>query len=140
MPTQNNRSALDQLVALFRSIPLKRLVLIGATALLAGAAILGVAYWRKNSDFRPLYGGLAPEDAGNIAAKLKEKGVAYRVGSDGASISVPERQLAETRLEMTAAGLPKTGRIGFELFDQTKFGATDFMEHINYRRALEGEL
>jgi flagellar M-ring protein FliF len=41
---------------------------------------------------------------------------------------------------MAAAGLPKTGRVGFELFDKTNLGATEFTEHINYRRALEGEL
>ena len=53
---------------------------------------------------------------------------------------VPSAKVAELRLEMAAAGLPKTGRIGFELFDKTNFGATEFAEHINYRRALEGEL
>lgn len=140
MPTPNNRSLPAQAVALFRSIPTRRLVLIGATALAAGTAIFAFAYWRKNSDFRPLYHGLSAEDAGAVVAHLKEKGVAYRVSEDGSAISVPDRQIAETRLEMASAGLPKTGRIGFELFDQTRFGATDFMEHINYRRALEGEL
>ncbi len=53
---------------------------------------------------------------------------------------VPSQQLAESRLALAAAGLPKTGRIGFELFDKNNFGATEFVEHINYKRALEGEL
>ena len=53
---------------------------------------------------------------------------------------VPSAKLAESRLALAAAGLPKTGRIGFELFDKSNFGATDFVEHINYKRALEGEL
>ena len=53
---------------------------------------------------------------------------------------VPSAKLAELRLGMAAAGLPKTGRIGFELFDKMNLGATEFTEHINYRRALEGEL
>jgi flagellar M-ring protein FliF len=48
--------------------------------------------------------------------------------------------LAELRLTLAAVGLPKTGRIGFELFDKTNLGATEFTEHVNYRRALEGEL
>ena len=46
----------------------------------------------------------------------------------------------ELRLEMAGAGLPRSGRIGFELFDKTNLGITDFTEHVNYRRALEGEL
>ncbi len=41
---------------------------------------------------------------------------------------------------MAGLGLPKTGRIGFEIFDKTNFGITDFAEHVNYRRAVEGEL
>jgi flagellar M-ring protein FliF len=53
---------------------------------------------------------------------------------------VPSQKLAESRLALAAAGLPKSGRIGFELFDKTNFGATEFVEHINYKRALEGEL
>jgi hypothetical protein len=48
--------------------------------------------------------------------------------------------MVELFLEMAAAGLPKSGRIGFEIFDKANFGATEFVEHINYRRALEGEL
>src|SRR5208283_2346322 len=52
----------------------------------------------------------------------------------------PASRLAELRLTMAAAGLPKAGRIGFELFDKTNLGATEFTEHVNYRRALEGEL
>src|SRR5947208_373419 len=53
---------------------------------------------------------------------------------------VPSARLAEQRLNLAAAGLPKTGRMGFELFDKQTLGATEFTEHVNYRRALEGEL
>jgi len=140
MPTSSNRKALTQVVEMLRAIPRKRLILIGSTALVIGAAIFVLAYWKRNSDYRPLYNSLSPEDAGSIVAKLKEKNTPYRISDDGTTILVPQDKVAESRLEMAAAGIPKSGRIGFELFDQTKFGATDFMEHINYRRALEGEL
>jgi len=53
---------------------------------------------------------------------------------------VPSARVAELRLEMASADLPRTGRIGFELFDKTNLGTTDFAEHVNYRRAIEGEL
>ena len=66
--------------------------------------------------------------------------MAFRLSESGSTVLVPSAKLAEMRLEMAAAGLPKSGRIGFELFDKTNFGATEFVEHINYRRALEGEL
>ncbi len=71
---------------------------------------------------------------------MKESGAEYRLSEASDVISVPSAKMAELRLEMAAAGLPKTGRIGFEIFDKNNLGATEFVEHINYRRALEGEL
>ena len=75
-----------------------------------------------------------------MVAKLKESGVEYRVSDDGSTVLAPSSRQAELRLELASAGLPKTGRIGFELFDKTNLGMTDFAEQVNYRRALEGEL
>jgi flagellar M-ring protein FliF len=83
---------------------------------------------------------MAPEDAAGVVQKLHETGVDYRLSENGGTVLVPSSKLAESRLALAAAGLPKTGRIGFELFDKSAFGATDFVEHINYKRALEGEL
>src|SRR5205085_2316900 len=100
----------------------------------------GLIRWQRESDFRPLFGGLSPEDAAGIVQKLKEGGVDYRLPEQGGTVLVPSGRLAELRLSLAAAGLPKTGRIGFELFDKTNLGATEFTEHVNYRRALEGEL
>lgn len=140
MTTPNNNTALAQVKGMLLSIPRKRLILMGATALGIGLAIFAFAYFKRSGDYRTLYKSMSPEDAGVIVAKLKEKEIPFRVSDDGATIAVPQEKLGELRLELAAAGLPKTGRIGFELFDQTKFGATDFMEHVNYRRALEGEL
>ncbi len=115
-------------------------ILIVAGALSVGLAVYGIARVRHESLFRPLYTSLSAEDAGAVVQKLKESGVEYRLSNDGATISVPVETQAELRLAMASAGLPKSGRIGFELFDRTNFGTTEFVEHINYRRALEGEL
>src|SRR5712692_7593445 len=113
-------------------------IVIGALAV--GAALIGFVKWRHETDFRPLYSTLASEDAGAVIKKLKESGVEYRLSENGSSVLVPSSAVAEMRLALASAGLPKSGRIGFELFDKTNFGATEFVEHINYRRALEGEL
>jgi flagellar M-ring protein FliF len=107
-------------------------------------AIAGGIYWFVNwsaeRDFKPLYSGVATDDAGSVLAKLKESGVEYRVTDGGSTILVHSAKVAETRLQLAAQGLPKSGRIGFELFDKTNFGVTDFTEQVNYHRALEGEL
>ncbi|MCU1274132.1 MAG: flagellar M-ring protein FliF [Bryobacterales bacterium] len=131
---------MEQLKKLLVNLSVMQRVTIVAAALAAGAGLFGFVRWKRESDFRPLYVTLASEDAGAVVQKLKESGVEYRLSENGASVLVPSAKVAEMRLEMASAGLPKSGRIGFELFDKTNFGATEFVEHINYRRALEGEL
>ncbi|MGH8164260.1 MAG: flagellar basal-body MS-ring/collar protein FliF, partial [Rhodanobacteraceae bacterium] len=111
-----------------------------AVAVLSIAVVFGLVRWRHDQDFRPLFTGMAAEDAAAVVQKLKEGGVEYRIDDGGATVSVPAEKVDERRLEMAGAGLPKTGRVGFELFDKTNIGITDFAEHVNYQRAIEGEL
>src|SRR5215831_12900845 len=125
---------------LLANLSLRQRISIAMASVVAGAGLYSLVQWKKESDFRPLFTGLAPEDAAGIVQKLKESGTEYRLPEGGGTVLVPSARLAELRLGMAAAGLPKTGRIGFELFDKTNLGATEFTEHINYRRALEGEL
>src|SRR5215467_2475029 len=131
---------MNDLIKLASNLSLKQRISILGAALLVGAGIFTLTRWRHEGDFRPLYTSMAPEDAATVVQKLKETAVEYRLSENGTSVSVPSTKLAESRLALAAAGLPKTGRIGFELFDKTNFGATEFVEHINYKRALEGEL
>jgi flagellar M-ring protein FliF len=100
----------------------------------------GLVRWKHDNGFRVLYSALAPEDAAAVTQKIREAGIEYRLDETGATVSVPVEQIAEARLGLASAGLPKTGRIGFELFDRNNLGASDFAEQVNYRRALEGEL
>ncbi len=131
---------MEQLKRLLASLSTRQKITIAAAAVLVAAAVYGFSYWRRESGFRPLYTGLAAEDAGAVVQKLKQANVPYRLSDNGATVFAPAGRLSELRLQMAMDGLPKTGRLGFELFDKTNFGVTDFAEHINYRRALEGEL
>jgi flagellar M-ring protein FliF len=131
---------MEQLRKLLRSLTLKQKISAAVVALLVGAAFYGFSYWHKESDFRPLYTNLPAEDAGAVVQKLKELGAEYRVSDSGGTVLAPSARVAELRLEMARAQLPRAGRIGFELFDKTNLGTTDFAEQVNYRRALEGEL
>src|SRR3954447_19628021 len=115
-------------------------ITIALVAITVMAGMYSLVHWKKESDFKPLFTGLAAEDAAGIVQKLKEAGTEYRLPEGGGTVLVPSSRLAELRLTMASAGLPKSGRIGFELFDKVNLGATEFTEHVNYRRALEGEL
>lgn len=131
---------MDQFKKLYTNLTVMQRITVLMAALAVGAGLFGFVQWKRESDFRPLYTTLASEDAGAVVQKLKEGGVEFRLSENGSTVLVPSARVAEMRLDMAAAGLPKSGRIGFELFDKANFGATEFVEHINYRRALEGEL
>ncbi|HYW44501.1 MAG TPA: flagellar basal-body MS-ring/collar protein FliF [Bryobacteraceae bacterium] len=122
------------------NLSIRQRISIAVVALTVGGGLYGLVHYQREADFKPLFTGLAQEDAAGIVQKLKETGVEYRLPEAGGSVLVPSGRLAELRLSMAAVGLPKAGRIGFELFDKTNLGATEFTEHVNYRRALEGEL
>ncbi|MCX6624238.1 MAG: flagellar basal-body MS-ring/collar protein FliF, partial [Acidobacteria bacterium] len=115
-------------------------MLLAAAIVLVLCGGFWLSRWNRERDFKPLYTSLAAEDAGAVVARLRETGVEYRLAENGGTVLVPSSKVAEIRLQMAAAGLPKTGRIGFEIFDKTSFGTTEFAEQVNYHRALEGEI
>ena len=131
---------MEQLKQLLARLSLRQKITIGAAVLLVAGSLFWFSKWNKERDFKPLFTQLSAEDAGEVLARIRESGVEYRLGENGTSILVPSAKVAELRLQLASAGLPKSGRIGFELFDRTNFGATDFTEQVNFRRALEGEL
>lgn len=131
---------MNQLRKLVASLTIRqRLTLLGA-AVLAILALSWFLHWNRERDFKPLYTSLSSEDAGAVLAKLRESGVEYRVRDADSTILIPSERIAELRLQMATAGIPKSGRIGYELFDKTNLGITDFTEQVNYHRAVEGEL
>ncbi len=129
-----------QILIFWRGLsPRRRIVLLGSAVLVFGGLY---AFREHMADraFLPLYTQLTEKEAGAAVERLKELQVPYRLASGGTTILVPEPHLAEVRLQLASDGLPQYGRLGFELFDNARFGATEFAEHVNYRRALEGEL
>lgn len=106
------------------------------------AAILGISFWYGSKpDMVPLYTNLESKDAGDVVNNLREAGVQYRIeeGRRGTTVYVPATQVHDVRLELASAGLPR-GNKGFELFDDSKLGVTEFQNRINYIQALQGEL
>ena len=86
-----------------------------------------------------LFSGLESEDAGAIAQKLNDEKIPYELAGNG-TISVPADKVYDVQMKMAVQGLPQGGSAGFELFDKSTFGMTEFTEKLNYQRALQGEL
>lgn len=135
-----NLAGLDQLKNLYDRLTWQhKLMIVVFTVLVAG--VIGVFVMLMNSvDMSVLYSGLSTEDSAAVVARLKEMKVPYRVSGDGQIIEVPADKISDIRLQLAGEGIPQSGRIGFEIFDKTNFGMTDFTQKINLRRALEGEL
>lgn len=114
------------------------LVGFGAAALLGTVIILSLTSSKVN--YVPLYTGLSASDAGEVIGKLKEAGIPYRLEAGGSAILVPEANVYETRIRLASEGVPRNGVVGFELFNNTNLGSTDFERKLKYNWALQGEL
>src|ERR1700688_642875 len=113
--------------------------------LLLGAGLVGGTIWLfvallGQPKYVTLYSGLRPEEAQALGARLAAKNIPHEISPDGGTLLVPEDKLDASRLETAAAGLPRSARMGFELFDTPNWAGSDFTEKVNYQRALEGEL
>ena len=107
---------------------------------LVGGSVIGLSFLQKE-DYEPLFSGLPTEDASTVVAKLKEQKIPYRLGVNGTTISVPREKVYDVRLLLASQNaLPGSGGVGLELFDKTNYGMTEFMQGINYKRAIQGEL
>ncbi len=124
----------------FKSLtPSKRLsILVVAVVILI--SIVAFVLFVNQKEYRTLFSNLSAEDAGEIVAVLQEKKIPYKVSSAGDSILIPAEYVSELRLNLAASGLPRGGGVGFEIFDNKNFGVTDFVQQLNYQRALQGEL
>jgi flagellar M-ring protein FliF len=124
----------------FESLPASRKLTILAAAGITLLSIALAVVFINQPDYKVLYTNLSTEDAGQITARLQEKKIPYQLSPTGDMISVPSEKVSELRLELAAAGLPKGGGVGFEIFDAKNLGVTEFVQQLNYQRALQGEL
>ena len=120
------------------SINQRMIVLVALAGSIAG--LIAIALWTQQPDMQVLFTNLNPEDAGGIVDKLKETKVPYETTGGGNTVLVPSAQVHELRLQLATQGLPHGGGVGFEIFDRTSIGMSDFVQKLNYRRALQGEL
>jgi flagellar M-ring protein FliF len=129
-----------QFVNFVKSLPASKKISIAAVVLLLAASFAAMFMMANQVEYRVLFNNLSPQDAGAVIARLKEKNVPYRIEGGGSLIMVPAEQVYELRLGLAGDGLLKDGQVGFEIFDKTDFKTTQFVQGLNYQRALQGEL
>jgi flagellar M-ring protein FliF len=117
----------------------KVLVLSGVGLFLGGLLVMSL--WVQKPEYQVLFSKLAQEDAAKIVEKLKGEHVPYKLEQGGGTIMVPTDKVHELRLKLAGEGLPSGGGgVGFEIFDQPSLGMTEFIQNLNFKRGLEGEL
>jgi flagellar M-ring protein FliF len=137
---------LEPLLRQLRQLPARLAAAPASLKLLLGAALLvalgvGVAVSVSSGEgFQYAFTNLTAEDASEAAATLKAAGVPFRVEAGGSALAVPAGKVYDARLLLAAAGLPRGGGVGFELFDRGDLGVSEFTQKVNLRRAIEGEL
>ena len=117
----------------------QRIAVVGVTALLF-AVFAAFLLWVTRPDYRPLYTKLSPEDANRVVSMLQTEKISYRLEDNGATVLVPADSVYDMRIKIAGEGNLVGQGIGFEIFDTVQMGQTEFVQRINYQRALQGEL
>jgi flagellar M-ring protein FliF len=116
----------------------KVLLALGVAAMVA--AMVAVWMWGQQPDYRVLFSNFSDRDGGAIVAELEKMGIPYKYAEGGGAVLVPSTHVHDARLKLASQGLPKGGNVGFELMENQRLGSSQFVEQINFQRAMEGEL
>ncbi len=131
---------ITQLGELASSLTTRQRLLLGGGALLVAVVLFTFVRLLDKPEMTALYSNMEPADAQALGQRLALKNIRYQLSPDGKSVLVAADQLDTARLEIASQGVPRSGRLGFELFDKTNWATSDFDDKVNYQRALEGEL
>jgi len=133
----------EQIVAHFKklaaSLSAKQILGLVTVFVIVVGIVVGSAYFISTPDYVLLVSDMDAETATTVVQKLKDAKVEYKTSDGGRSIRVPAERVDELRMQIASTGL-QAGHIGYEIFDRPAFGTTEFLEHVNYKRALEGEI
>ncbi|GAA9868137.1 flagellar basal-body MS-ring/collar protein FliF [Helicobacter pylori] len=122
----------------------QKIALIATGVLITALLVFLLLYPFKEKDYAQggygvLFEGLDSSDNALILQHLQQNQIPYKVSKDD-TILIPKDKVYEERITLASQGIPKTSKVGFEIFDTKDFGATDFDQNIKLIRAIEGEL
>lgn len=122
-----------------RMTPSQVMMLFGVVAgtVVGGIIVVG---WLNSVSYSRLYSNLEESEAGEVTAYLNDNKIPYQLKDNGTTIEVPSNDVYKVRISLAAEGLPRAANMGYSIFDKNNLGMTDFLQNLNFRRALEGEL
>jgi len=129
-----------QLKAIFGKMSLSKRISFFSLLIVTITGFVFIIMWAGTPNYQSLYSRLNSEDAGLVLSYLKENKLPYKISEYGNTILIPKENIYEVRMALAIIGLPQGSGVGFEIFDNTKIGMSEFAQNINYQRALQGEL
>jgi len=132
--------AVDKSKAFWSQISLSQRVFIGGLALAVIGVFFALILWMNQPDYKTLYTNLSLEDANRVVKLLDADKTKYKLQNDGTTILVPADRVYDLRIRVAGEGSLVGQGIGFEIFNEVKVGQTEFVQKINYQRAMQGEL
>jgi flagellar M-ring protein FliF len=130
----------DNLKARLGELSFNQKALLGVVAVAGIISVAVFSLWLQKEDKAVLYSNLSPEDAAAALEELAKQDIPTELKNGGGTILVPESMVARLRIELAGKGVVANGPIGFEIFDGKQYGLTEFLQNVNFKRALEGEL
>lgn len=134
------RNASENIMARLGGLSFNQKVLLGAVTTASLISIAVFTLWLQKEETAVLFTNLSPEDASVALDELAKQDVSAELTNGGSTILVPEKSVHRLRVDLASKGVPSSGTVGFEIFDGKQYGLTEFLQNVNFKRALEGEL
>jgi flagellar M-ring protein FliF len=138
------KQLISQLSSIWQRLTLQQKIITSSLVIFTFLGLISLMVWSKSTPagntMHPLYSNLEIDDAAAVAEQLQKSNIKFKAENEGRTILVDKDKIYQARMALAKAGLPKSHGVGYELFDKTNLGMTDFVQKVNARRALEGEL
>lgn len=134
------KQLIDTLKSKLNGLSFNQKVILGAVATACIISVAAFSLWLQKAEEAVLFTNLSPEDASAALEELAKQDISSKLVNGGTTIMVPETDVHRLRVELAAKGVPSSGVVGFEIFDGKQYGLTEFLQNVNFKRALEGEL
>lgn len=131
---------LSSILDIFTKLSIQQKLVVGGTVITTIILMIVFLFFLNEPNYASLYTNLNEQDAAKIIAELNSQKTPYEIADNGKTIKIPKNKVYEQRIKLASKGIPSSGVVGYEIFDKTTMGLSEFMQKLNYKRALEGEL
>lgn len=137
---EKNNSGVGAVLGIYNKLSVQQRLIIGGIIAATLLLFTFIIFLFNEPDYTTLYSNLAPEDASRVIEALNGQKIPYKIDDDGRTVRIPKEHVYEQRLSLASKGIPSAGIIGYEIFDKSSLGMSEFMQKLNLKRALEGEI